>query len=329
MKERHFEQKRAERTTRWLLSDSSVPALYEPAFTFGGVHTRVDILRRSHSGEFDLIEVKSTTGLKDVHIPDVAIQVHVVEGCGVPIRRAYLMHIDNGYVYQGGDHDLEGLFALEDVTDSARSYIETAVSDYLSQMWKSIKSTESLEIKVGQHCTTPYRCPFFGHCHADEPEHPIRELPNLGQSLRERLMAEDISDIRDIPPGYSGLSATQRRVMNSVAMGKSYVGKELRDRLARIRFPACFLDFETFSPAIPVHPGTRPYQTIPFQWSLHVRSANGELVHRSFLDDAHGDPRERFITSLLAAVPPRGTVVTYSSYESTGFRFLGGDDQIE
>lgn len=92
VEEQYFEQRSAERTTGRLLSDSSVPAGYEAAFTFNGVHTRVDVLRRTEDNEFDLIEVKSTAGLKEVHIPDVAIQVHVVEGCSVPIRRAYLMH---------------------------------------------------------------------------------------------------------------------------------------------------------------------------------------------------------------------------------------------
>ena len=167
VEERYFELREAERTTMRLLSDDSIPSLFEPAFTFKGVHTRLDILRRTQGDEFDLIEVKSTTGLKNVHIPDVAIQLHVVEGCGVPIRRAYLMHIDNAYVYEGGDHNLDGLFAMEEVTDRARSYIETGVSDNLPQMWESLESAEALTIETGRHCKTPYTCPFFGHCHRD------------------------------------------------------------------------------------------------------------------------------------------------------------------
>ena len=85
--------------------------------------------------------------------------------------------------------------------------------------------------------------------------------------------------------------------------------------LSEITFPASFLDFETLNPAVPLYPGTRPYQPLPFQWSLHVRESDGELTHRAFLDNGPGDPRERFVTSLLDAVPSEGSLVTYSSYE--------------
>ena len=317
VQERYFEQREAERTTCMLLADRSVPALYEPAFTFEGVHTRVDILRRTEGGEFDLIEVKSTTGLKDVHIPDVAIQVYVVEGCGVPIRRSYLMRIDRSYVYQGGDHNLEELFALEDITDLARAYINDRVPSELARMVQSLKVTKSLDIETGRHCTTPYRCPFYGHCHRDEPEHPVRNLPNLRRPLQERLRDEGITDIGGIPTDLMGLSPMQRRVHVSVATDQPYVGPELGSKLANIGAPASFLDFETFSPAVPVYPSTRPYEAIPFQWSLHMRAADGGLSHASFLDDGFSDPREQFVTSLLTTVPHVGTVVAYSGYEES------------
>ena len=325
VEERYYEPREAERTTVRLLSDDPVPSLFESAFTFEGVHTRVDILRRTEGDEFDLIEVKSTTSPKNVHIPDVAIQLHVVEGCGVPIRRAYLMHIDNAYVYEGGDHNLDGLFAMEDVTDRARSFIEISLSDALPQMWESLESAEALTIETGRHCTTPYRCPFFGHCHRDEPEHPIRNLPNLRHPIEERLKSEGITDIPSIPPGHPGLSAIQRRVRDSVATGRPYVGDDLADRLTTITYPACFLDFETFSPAVPIYPGTRPYQTIPFQWSLHIRDADGGLTHGAFLDDGCGDPRERFVTSLLDAMPSEGAIVAYSGYEAGVIRDLAAE----
>ena len=121
IEEQYFEHSQAVRSTQTLLSDASVPALYEPAFTFQGVRTRIDVLSRSGGQEFDLIEVKSTTSAKDEHIPDIAIQLYVVEGSGITIGRAYLMHINNTYVYQGGDHNPEQLFSLADVTDRSQS----------------------------------------------------------------------------------------------------------------------------------------------------------------------------------------------------------------
>lgn len=77
------------------------------------------------------------------------------------------------------------------------------------------------------------------------------------------------------------------------------------------------MDFETVSPAIPLYPGTRPYQQIPFQWSLHILDSSGRLTHHSFLNDDAKDPRERFIITLLEAIPRQGAIVTYSSYEKS------------
>lgn len=84
VEEQYFEHAQAEYRTQALLRDPSVPALYEPAFSFADIRTRVDVLLRTSGRAFDLIEVKSTASAKDEHIPDVAIQMHVVEGCGIP-----------------------------------------------------------------------------------------------------------------------------------------------------------------------------------------------------------------------------------------------------
>ena len=317
IEEPYFEHAQAVRSTLNLLSDPSVPSLYEPAFAFQGIRTRVDVLNRLGEREFDLVEVKSTTKAKDEHIRDVAIQTHVAEGSGIPIRRALLMHVNNAYVYQGGDHNLDRLFSLKDVTDEAKAYAAEEVPNDLARMWESLQRAETLDIETGRHCATPYRCPFFGHCHRDEPEHPVRELPWLRQAGYERLKAAGIRDIGGIPPDFTGLSETQRRVRDSVAAGRPFIGPNLASRLQDISSPASFLDFETLSPAIPIYVGTRPYQTIPFQWSLHVRDSDGGLRHNSFLDDGPGDPREHLITSLLDAIPSQGAIVAYSGYEKT------------
>ena len=108
-----------------------------------------------------------------------------------------------------------------------------------------------------------------------------------------------------------------------MATGQSYVGPNLASRLGgnQLSRPS-FLDFETLSLAVPIYAGTRPYQTIPFQWSLHVREADGKLRHSAFLDDSSGDPRERFISGLLEALPSEGSIVVYSSYETTVLKGL-------
>ena len=138
-------------------------------------------------------------------------------------------------------------------------------------MWSTLELEAPPPIETGPHCTRPYRCSFYGHCHQDEPR-------------------------------------TDRR---------PFISPSLWSRLEEITLPAGFLDFETISPAIPLYSGTRPYQQIPFQWSLHILDSSGRLTHDSFLNDDPEDPRERFIITLLEAIPHQGAIVTYSSYEKS------------
>ena len=267
--ESYVDHQQAVETTRFLLDDASVPAIYEAGFTFENIRTRVDVLRSAGQGTFDLIEVKSTAGVKREHYTDVAIQLYVVEGSGVPVNRAFLMHLNRDYVYQGGDHDLHELFTLQDVTDTARSFVENAAPNKLREMWAVLQLDSEPDIATGPHCTSPHRCSFYGYCHLD--------------------LARDY--------------------------GRRSVSDDLASALAEITYPASFLDFETVNPAIPVYAGTRPYQAIPFQWSLHILDSSGLIDHRSFLNDDRNDPRERLAEALLDAVPPRGSIVSYSGYE--------------
>ena len=89
-----------------------IKAIYEAAFVHDGVRIRVDVLERLNFGSWNLIEVKSSTEVKDVYYPDVAVQYYVLEGCGLKIGRAGILHIDNQYVYDGRNLDLESWTTL-------------------------------------------------------------------------------------------------------------------------------------------------------------------------------------------------------------------------
>ena len=322
IEETYFEHARAVASTQEALADRSIPSLYEAAFAFEGIRIRTDILSRTGEDGFDLVEVKSSTRVKPEHIPDAAIQMHVLKGSGVPVRKALLLHIDNSYVYQGGPYDLNGLFRLEDITSQAHAYLSSAVPDALANMWAVLRQAEVPAIEIGRQCANPYQCPFYGHCHDGLPEHYIEQLPRANTRLLEQLLRAGIRDIREIPSDFSALSATQQRVRDCVVSGQPYVGPELFTTLARVEYPLLFLDFETFNPALPVYPGTHPYQVTPFQWSIHVLSPSGQVRHESFLHDGNGDPRESLAVSLLDTLGPEGTIIVYSSYEQQVIRQL-------
>jgi predicted RecB family nuclease len=85
--------------------------------------------------------------------------------------------------------------------------------------------------------------------------------------------------------------------------------------LKKVEYPLHFLDFETVAPAIPRYPHTRPFQTVPFQWSDYLLHPDGSLEHREYLCGEDRDPREEFAGTLLDALGEKGTIFIYTAYE--------------
>lgn len=311
----------AVRRTGKALSDPDAPAIYEAAFTFEGVRIRADVIVRAPGGVFDLVEVKSGTQVKEEHLWDVSIQHHVLEGCGIPIGQTSLAHLNKDYVYPGGDYDLRKLFQVDDVTDRVQQ-LQTEVLTALEAMRLMLRGAEPPDVKPRRQCSQPYDCPFHGHCHAEEPEHPVLQLPGARQELLDSLEAAGVEDIRAIPADFPGLNPLQLRVRNCVVNNWMFLDRNLPKTLKALEYPVHFLDFETFNPALPLYAGTRPYQVIPFQWSSHTVSGDGVVRHDEFLHSGNVDPREDFARSLLEALGESGSIVVYSGFEETRIREL-------
>jgi hypothetical protein len=313
--EDYTESAQALETTRRLL-ENPPSAIFEAALEHGGVFVRPDVL--VHVGEdlWDLYEVKSGTRVKPVNITDVAVQTWVLEGAGLPIRRAYLMHLDNTYVYEGGDYDLQRLFRAEDVTADARAYLPL-VPELVAEMVAMLDVAEPPAVPIGKHCDKPYTCAFYGYCHDFLPSRPVTDLPRISEELLDALVADGIFAIEDVPLDYPQLTGAQRGICELVRSGEPRIVGDVGRSLAGLSYPIHFLDFETFMSALPLYPGTRPWQTLTFQWSDHILHENGDLEHREFLHEGVGDPRPGFTSSLIDALGDTGSIVVYSSFENS------------
>ncbi len=308
--------------TQVALADSNVPAIYEAALQHDGIRVRIDVLARSGHGAWDLVEVKSSGNVKEEHLPDLAVQHYVAEGAGVAIARAGVLHINKQYVWPGGPYDLQELFRFQDLTSQARR-LRPALLEKIASMRAPLWAFQPPDVPVGPHCEVPYRCPFYGSCHTEAPaEHSIDALPRMSARLRRSLEEAGIEDIREIPEDFAGLTDLHRRVRLCVLEQEHYVGPELRDALAGAIAPIHFLDFETCNPALPLVPGTRPFQQTPFQWSDHVLEASGKLRHAEYLHVDRTDPRSPLARALLEALSESGTIVVYSEFEGRMIREL-------
>jgi hypothetical protein len=303
-----------ERTAR-AMSDPNVPAIFEAAFIHQDVRMRADILLRRPRGTWDLIEVKSSLSVKEVNVEDLAVQAWIARGAGLRIGRAGVLTLSRDYVYAGGEHEVDGLFVLQDCTADVRRR-SRHVSRHVAAMHAMLAEHEAPAISPGAHCFEPNTCQFYAHCTRDlvTPEYPLTELPSLRHRRLAELVALDIDSIGDIPAEAS-LSALQGRVRDAVQSGEPFVSPDLARALAEPRYPIHHLDFETFAPALPLIIGTRPYQTIPFQWSNHIEHADGSLTHEEFLCRQNNDPRQALVETMLASLGTSGSICIYTGYE--------------
>ncbi|MDO8848954.1 MAG: DUF2779 domain-containing protein [Coriobacteriia bacterium] len=312
----HLHQAEALETTAHLLEEK-VAVLYEPAFSFGGAFARVDILVAAGDGTWDLYEVKSTVSLKDVHITDAAVQAFTVEGSGLALRTINVVHLDSSCEYHGGEYDVHSLFTIEDVTGMAREYMRTVPAE-VARLQEMLDGSEP-DVRVGMQCSHPYPCEFEGYCHAFFPgEHPITALPRLQERQLHDLLDAEITCILDVPLDFPGLSAAQRETIEAVQAGEPHADPEkLAQALSTLDWPVYHLDFETVMPALPLWPGTRPYQTVPFQYSVHLQRRDGIAEHREYLHMGTGDPRRPLAERMIADLGKRGSIVHYTAYERT------------
>jgi predicted RecB family nuclease len=172
---------------------------------------------------------------------------------------------------------------------------------------------KSPDIAPGRQCSDPVTCEFYERCNFPRPNDHIGYLPRLHASAAEELEELGVASIRDIPDDFD-LSEIQRRAATSVQTGEPWYSPELGELLSGLKYPLYFLDFETVNRAIPRFPGMRPYDHLPFQWSVHVqRNPGAESEHYEFLATDASDPRHEFIASLCAALGESGSIAVYNA----------------
>lgn len=291
-----------------LAIENKAPAIYEASVMAEDVFVAVDILE-SVPGGWKLIEVKSTTQVKEPHIPDIAVQLHVLRSSGLKVDRAELMHLNRECTYP----NLGNLFAREDVTDRAEALLAGIPAEVRSQL--DMLNGPLPEVAIGPHCTSPYECPFMARCWPERPEHHVSELYAIGRNW-EQFEADGYSTIDQLPEGLK-LRDEAERQRRSVTSGEMIVEPGLAKALAALREPIAIIDFETLAPAIPAWQGCHPYDPVTAQFSAHVQDGHGGWTHHAWLAEGPADPRPELIKRLALACKDATTILAYNkAFES-------------
>ena len=300
-----------------LLAEGDGP-VFEAGVTIPGALAYADVMlpdRSEGSLRWRMVEVKASTGVKDYQRDDLAVQVFIATSSGVPLASAALALIDNSFVYPGGG-DYRGLLYEVDLTEECLSRADE-VKGWIEGASVTAELDDEPQQTTGPHCGSPFECPYGAYCRGQQPGeppvvYPLSSLPRLGGWRREAIVNEGFRDLREVPDEL--LTGVQQRVRECSVTGVPYFDAPgAAADLADCGSPCCFLDFETIGFAVPVWKGTRPYQQIPFQFSVHRIGEDGGLGHVPFLDLTGNDPSCSAADDLVAACGDRGPVFVYNA----------------
>jgi Domain of unknown function(DUF2779) len=292
-------------------------AIYEAWFLADDTYVGVDILERTSRG-YTAIEVKASNSRKPEHIPDAAVQVHVLRRAGLQVERAEVMHLNPECRYP----DLSNLFVREDVTREVEAAL-IGVPDELAAQQRMLDGPLP-DVPIGEHCTRPHDCPFIPRCWPTLPDHHVSSLYRIDRRRALELEADGFATIYDLPSELE-LTAIHARQVKAVQTGRMVVEPSLAGALRQFTAPLAFLDFETVSLAVPRWTGCRPWQQVPVQFSVHAdEGGRGQgLVHREWIADGPEDPRPALAGALVeACAGARKVVAYYASFERDCIRQL-------
>ena len=320
-------------TSDWIAA--GVKTIYEAAFSSDGVLAALDILHHTENERW-AIEVKSSTDVKKYHLTDASLQYWVMNKSGFKPDKFFLMHINNAYVKNGAINPNE-LFTLTDITNEVIAKQEW-VENNLKNLKNILEAGQEPGVEIGKHCDSPFNCEYKYHCWKHIPEQSVFSLYSPS-GLDWKLYEKGIFKIIDIPDDIP-LNHRQTLQVNGQKSANNHVDADkIKAFLSDWKFPLYFFDFETIFPALPLLNGTRPFQQVPFQYSLHVLEDIGaEYLHKEFLanpNDFNGntiDPRKKLIEQMKVDFGEIGSVVAYNaSFEITRLKELAiafPEDQV-
>jgi len=299
--------------------------IYEAAFQFDQVLAIADIIVKEKDG-WKIYEVKSSTSVSETYLNDAALQYYVISNLGMKIKDFSIVYINNQYIRKG-ELDLEEFFIKESVLNLILP-LQKKVKENIDKFKKVISQRNVPMIDIGEHCHSPYTCGFFNYCRKHIPADSIFDFSGMHLNKKYELYKNGIIKMEDVPDDFS-LNKNNKIQLDVYKSGRSVIDRAaIKDFLDDLHYPLYFMDFESFQPAVPLFDNSKPYQQIPFQYSVHLKeSKDSKLKHFEFIAETGIDPRIKFIEGLLRDTNHNGgDIITYNkSFEITRLKEIARD----
>ena len=285
--------------------------IYEATFLYNNVLAALDILVKDDGG-WKAYEVKSSTKVSETYIKDAAIQYYTITNSGIDLKDISIVHINNQYT-KDGELDIHQLFTIESVYDQVLEFLPR-IPNEVRRLKNVIQSSEIPKVDIGPHCSDPYECDFKGTCWKHIPDYSIFNISRLNKDKKFDLYNQGVITLDDIDLSRTDLNPNQVLQVQSEINGSTHIDiEEIRNFTSELNYPLFFLDFETIGPTVPIYDGSRPYQQLVFQYSLHIQeTSTSEIQHREYLAEPTEDPRIGFVEQLIQDCGSIGEILVYN-----------------
>lgn len=301
-----------------LLVQQNFPVIYEAAFKVNGIMAALDILV-NENGKWFAYEVKSSFRISPTYLLDAAIQYYIITRSGLPLEDFFIVNINNEYELKE-ELNVQSYFKKTSVLNEILEripYVEKCIEDAIAVLEKGTEP----DIEIGQQCNKPYPCDFIGHCWKHIEQDSIWNLPGISALDKINFIEQGITKINQVEE-INELNERQKVIINAYKTQQALVKKDkLETFFEDINYPLYFFDVEAFQPALPIFVDTKPYQRIPFLYSLHYKESESvALQHIDYISPIEND-RINFIQHFLKATEKEGQILVFNTLMEKGILF--------
>lgn len=290
--------------------ENKIRIITEASFKYEGNFCSIDILKNDIDG-IEIYEVKSSTEIRDIYIDDVSYQLYILLGLGYCVKKVCIVYINNQYERKG-ELELDKLFNIEDVTEIAFSK-QDEVKIKIQEINEYMQHEDEPDTDIDTYCFKPYECPYWEYCTRNLSSNNVFKIASMQTKTKFKFYKRNIIDFKDLLD--ADLSQKYKEQIEFEVLNRSpKIDKsKIKSFLDDLYYPLYFLDFETYQQSIPKYDGIRPYEQIPFQYSLHyIENEGGKLKHKEYLAKPDTDSRYEIALRLVTDIPENACVIAYN-----------------
>lgn len=286
----------------------------------------VDILKNDSDG-VEIYEVKSSTQIKDIYVDDATYQYFVLSNLGLNVKKVAIVYINNEYI-RGKELDINQLFNIEDIIDiTKQKQDEIRANIDMINNYMEVHDQDNEPVKdIGTYCFDPYSCPFWEYCTKDLPTPNVFDISGMQKRSKFKKYYEGKISFEDLEHERINKKYLEQIDFELNNRDPKINKRAIEELLSSLRYPLYFIDYESCQYAIPELEGTKAYQQIPFQYSLHIVKEEGTPIeHKEFLSEVDDENIIRtFAESMIKDMPEDGSVIVYNkTFESTRNKEIG------